>query len=126
MRTILLVIVFAAPVLLGGCAGGNLQGSSLLPSTSQAVHAHYNLDSVGGGPPSVKANGRVSHNTDSVGAGPPKALGAFAQSSDSVGGGPPALPGQKTDSVGGGPPMKHTKMHHNSGDSVGGGPPYRH
>jgi len=110
MRTILLAIVFAAPVLLGGCAGGNFQGSSLLPSTSQAVH-HFS-DSVGSGPPSVHSNGLVRHNADSVGSGPPKAgAGVFAQSSDSVGSGPP---------------MKHTKVHHDSGDSVGSGPPYRH
>jgi hypothetical protein len=127
MRTILLAIVLATPVVLGGCAAGNLQGNSLLPTTSQAVHFHHNSDSVGGGPPSLQAAGVFAHNTDSVGGGPPKVTGgAFQQGSDSVGGGPPAQAQPKLDSVGGGPPakpVKHTKMHHDSGDSVGGGPP---
>jgi hypothetical protein len=109
MRTILLVIVFAAPVLLGGCAGGNMQGSSLLPGTSQAVH-HFS-DSVGAGPPSVHADGLIQRDSDSVGSGPPKTGVVVLQSADSVGNGPPTHP------------RKHTKMRDNSGDSVGSGPP---
>jgi hypothetical protein len=111
MRTILLVIVLAAPALLGGCSGGNLQGNSMLPSASQAIQVHHDLDSVGGGPPSV--NGRIQHDTDSVGGGPPKTGYGVAQPGDSVGGGPPSKQ------------VKLKKMHHNS-DSVGGGPPSVH
>lgn len=110
MRTILLVIVLAAPALLGGCSGGNLQGNSMLPSAGQAIQVHH-LDSVGGGPPS-RADGRIQHDTDSVGGGPPK-TGGIAQPGDSVGGGPPSKQ------------VKLKKMHHNS-DSVGGGPPSVH
>jgi hypothetical protein len=114
MRAILLATTIAASALfLGGCASGNLAGSSLLPSATSAYHvSHISHNSVRGGvliatvhlssPTSV--GGGPPPNPTSVGGGPPP-------NPTSVGGGPPPNP----TSVGGGPPPNPT--------SVGGGPP---
>ena len=54
MRAILLATTLVAPALvLGGCASGNLPGSSLLPSANQSARAfHISHESVGGSIPS--------------------------------------------------------------------------
>ncbi|MFY9738773.1 MAG: hypothetical protein WAK11_06925 [Candidatus Cybelea sp.] len=82
MRAILLATTLAAPALvLGGCASGNLPGSSLLPSANQAAHVL-----------------RVSHN--SVGGSIPSSVGGSIPSS--VGGSiPSSVGGSIPSSVGG-------------------------
>ena len=81
-KTIVPVSLALCAALLGGCAGGGMNGGSLLPAASQL----HSLDSVGGGLPS----GPRMHHLDSVGGGLPK----------------PALKMHQGDSVGGGLPKK--------------------
>jgi hypothetical protein len=79
LKALLAASIAIASVVLGGCAGGGLSGSSILPAAG--LHRAHALDSVGFGPVpthfhrvfpvSLKpADGRRIHPLDSVGFGP--------------------------------------------------------
>jgi hypothetical protein len=91
MRAILLATTLVAPALvLGGCASGNLPGSSLLPSANQSARAfHISHESVGGSIPS------------SVGGSIPSALRHHLKPSSVGGSIPSSVGGSIPSSVGG-------------------------